>query len=178
MAPLLSGSIRVAASSLARATRPVPIKIVSVGKGSGKGAALMAEEWTSKAARYAPVQLLQIKPNPLNAKDTAAAVAAEGQRVLQALGPGDRLVLLDERGRELRSEDMAALLARAGDDNVRGLVFAIGGPYGHGEAVRRRADDVVRLSALVLNHEVAKIVLAEQIYRGWSILRGEPYHHV
>jgi 23S rRNA (pseudouridine1915-N3)-methyltransferase len=97
--------------------------------------------------------------------------------VLKALSPGDRVVLLDERGREVSSYDVAELIARAGDDNTP-LVFCIGGPYGHGDAVRQRADDTIRLSRLVLNHQVAVVVLLEQLYRGWAILRGDPYHHV
>jgi 23S rRNA (pseudouridine1915-N3)-methyltransferase len=58
------------------------------------------------------------------------------------------------------------------------LVFCIGGPYGHGDAVRERANDTIRLSKLVLNHQVAVVVLLEQLYRGWAILRGDPYHHI
>ena len=86
-------------------------------------------------------------------------------------------VLLCERGREVSSADVARLLSDAGEANPSALVFAIGGPFGHGAAVRERADDSIRLSAMVLNHQVARLVLAEALYRGWTILRGEPYHH-
>lgn len=75
-----------------------------------------------------------------------------------------------------RSEDVARLLAQAGDEGST-LVFCIGGPYGHSPQVRARANKVVRLSSLVLNHQVAYIVLVEQLYRGWTILSGSPYHH-
>lgn len=76
----------------------------------------------------------------------------------------------------MTSEDIARLIAAAGDAG-RPLAFCIGGPFGHGAAVQTRADDSIALSRLVLNHSVAHVVLLEQLYRGWTILRGEPYHH-
>jgi 23S rRNA (pseudouridine1915-N3)-methyltransferase len=165
-------------ASLARAVRPVPVKLIAVAKGSAsKGGQLFAEEWAAKISRYAPFTEVAIKPNPLNAKDPAVAKQHEGERVLKAVGAGERLVVLDERGHKVGSEDVARLLAAAGDDGCTGVTFAIGGPHGHGDAVRQRADAVISLSGCVLNHTVARVVLLEQVYRGWTILRGEPYHH-
>jgi len=65
----------------------------------------------------------------------------------------------------------------AGDASSKAIVFCIGGPYGHTDAMRGRANEVIRLSDCVLNHQVARVVLLEQIYRGWTIIRNEPYHH-
>ena len=171
---------RASASSLARAARPVPIHLLAVAKGgrADGGGAAAAAEWAEKLRRYAPVVETLVRPNPSNSRDPEVARAAEGERVLRAVPPGAWQVALDERGREVRSEDVAALLAAAGDAGATALVFAVGGPHGHPAAVRAAARDVVRLSPLVLNHSVARIVLLEQLYRGWTILRGEPYHHV
>lgn len=80
--------------------------------------------------------------------------------MLRAITPGERVVLLDERGRDATSEDIARLIAGAGDDGVP-LVFVVGGPYGHGDAVRQRGDDCLRLSRLVLNHQLAYVVPGE-----------------
>lgn len=102
---------------------------------------------------------------------------AAGEKVLQALAPGDFVVLLDERGRDVSSEQIARLIAQAGDQSVPALAFCIGGPFGHADAVRARANDTIKLSSCVLNHQVAYVVLLEQLYRGWTILRGQPYHH-
>ena len=66
---------------------------------------------------------------------------------------------------------------QASDQSWPSLVFCIGGPFGHAPAVRARGNDVIRLSRCVLNHQVAHVVVLEQLYRGWTILRGEPYHH-
>jgi 23S rRNA (pseudouridine1915-N3)-methyltransferase len=133
----------------------------------------------TRLRRYVAVEEVVVKPNPRGAAadDAEAQKAAEGERVVRSVGPRDRLVLLCERGREVSSADVARLLSDAGEANPSALVFAIGGPFGHGAAVRERANDSIRLSAMVLNHQVARLVLAEALYRGWTILRGEPYHH-
>lgn len=97
-------------------------------------------------------------------------------QVLKVIATGERVIILDERGRDASSEDMARLLIKASDDGTP-LCFVIGGPFGHGPAVMQRADESVRLSRMVLNHSVAYLVLVEQLYRAWTIVRGEPYHH-
>lgn len=164
-------------SRLARSVRPVPIKIVTVSKGNSAAADAMADEWRDKVARYAPISHTRIKPNPKKAASPEVAMKLESAKVLESVAGGDLLVALDERGKEMTSQAFADLIAQAGDTGAKSLVFAIGGPYGHAEEVRVRADRVVRLSACVLNHQVAHVVLLEQLYRGWTILRGEPYHH-
>jgi len=173
----------------ARAVRPTPLKLIHVSKPDATVDALVAE-WAAKVRRYAPLEDVSIRPNPGRAADPAAAVASEGARVLKALGPSDVVVALDERGKEATSASIADLLAAAGGAGagassaleVRGgpsasLVFLVGGPFGHAPAVRARADATLRLSGCVLNHAIARVVLVEQLYRGWTILRGEPYHH-
>lgn len=101
--------------------------------------------------------------------------AAEAARLLARVGPRDALVTLDERGERLDTAAFAAMVEAGRRE--RSVVFAIGGPYGHGEAARARAWRVVRLSELVLNHELARVVLVEQLYRALTILEGVPYHH-
>jgi 23S rRNA (pseudouridine1915-N3)-methyltransferase len=169
---------RICTASLSRAVRPIPLKLISVAKGtSSKDGTAFGNEWADKVRRYTQLQEILIKPNPMNTKDPTVAKVQEGERVLKSLNPGERLIVLDERGRDLKSEDFAKILAQASDEGWPAVVFAIGGPYGHAPEVRDRADDVVRLSSCVLNHAVARVVLLEQLYRGWTILRGEPYHH-
>ena len=168
--------------------RPTPLKLIHVSKPDATCEALVAE-WAAKVRRYAPLEEVVVRPNPSRATDPAAAVAAEGAKVLKLLTPSDVVVALDERGKEATSEGIADLLACAGGAGnganagleVRGagssLVFLIGGPFGHAPAVRARADATLRLSGCVLNHTIARVLLVEQLYRGWTILRGEPYHH-
>lgn len=105
----------------------------------------------------------------------AQAVAAEGERIMRMLKPGEQVVLLDEAGRMLASADLAARLAEwqgQGSD----LAFVIGGADGVGDAVRERAGFRWSLSALTLPHGLARVVVAEQLYRAWSLAAGHPYH--
>ena len=158
----------------------MPIRLLSVSKGGGVHFDGATAQYTERICRFTSFTELVVKPNPKGAAADAADAQriAEGERLLRAIGPRDRVVLLDERGKDISSPGLAELIAAAGDDGVPALVFAIGGPHGHGPALRERADVVMRLSACVLNHQVARLVLAEQIYRAWTILKGEPYHHV
>ncbi len=88
-----------------------------------------------------------------------------------------RVIALDERGEERDSRGFAALIEEGIRAGAQPLCFVIGGPYGLDDAVRARADRTLRLSALVLNHAVARLVLLEQIYRACAIRSGSPYHH-
>ncbi|KAK9819287.1 hypothetical protein WJX74_000717 [Apatococcus lobatus] len=160
-----------------RAVRAVPIKVITVGKSSGGAADAYADEWASKVQRYTKLELVHCKSNPKDAQNPAVAKQAEGERLLRLLKPQDFVIVMDERGKELKSTDFAQLIAQAGDEGASSIAFCIGGPYGHTQQVRDKATRSIKLSAMVLNHQVAKIMLLEQIYRAWTILNGEPYHH-
>lgn len=97
--------------------------------------------------------------------------------VLGAVGDRGWLVVLDERGADATSEQLAAWLEQAASAGRARLVFAIGGAWGHPPEVRAAAWQVLRLSAMVLNQAVARVVLLEQVYRACTIRAGEPYHH-
>lgn len=121
-------------------------------------------------------KLIEIAPGrQRRAGDVARAVIDEGERVLAAVPQAARLVLLDERGEQWSSTELAQRLARWSHEG-RQTVFAIGGPDGHAQAVRSRADLSWSLSALTLPHALVRVVLAEQLYRAWSINAGHPYH--
>jgi 23S rRNA (pseudouridine1915-N3)-methyltransferase len=101
----------------------------------------------------------------------------EGERLLAAIKPGERVVVLDERGKGLGSPEFAHLLGRWQDQGVRQVAFLVGGAYGMPDAVRDRADLMLALSPMVFPHQLVRIVLAEQVYRAFSILGGSGYHH-
>ncbi len=132
------------------------------------------EDWTKRMRRWGGFAEEEIRPEPFKG-DVGAVRDAEAERILAKVGPRDRLVTLDERGERLDTPGFAALLDAGRQQGA--VVFAIGGPYGHGEAARSRAWRVARLSDLVLNHELARVVLVEQVYRGLTLLEGVPYHH-
>ncbi len=149
--------------------------LLTVGRGSTAWADEAVNDYAKRSRRYGGIEELRLKPERFRG-DVAAVRSAEGARILGALRDRDRLICLDERGRDPDSDGFAALLEQGMQAEGR-LVFAIGGPYGHDPLVRERAWRVVRLSRLVLNHEVARLVLYEQLYRAWTLLHGAPYHH-
>jgi len=102
---------------------------------------------------------------------------AEGELLLKQIEPGDRLVLLDERGKEFSSEQFSAWMQQQMNSGLRRLVFAVGGPYGFSEAVYQRADARIALSQMTFSHQMVRVFFAEQLYRAFTILKGESYHH-
>ena len=101
----------------------------------------------------------------------------EGEAILSKINTSDMLVLLDERGREYTSMQFAAYLEKLQVCGRKRIVFLIVGPYGFSDKVYERADAKISLSKMTFNHEMVRLFFVEQIYRGMTILRGEPYHH-
>lgn len=124
--------------------------------------------------RYGGVESDDVRAEPFRG-EVDRVRDAEAERLLAKVSARERLVALDERGERLDSHGFAAMVD-AGRQHG-GVVFGVGGPYGHGAAVRAGAWRTVRLSDLVLNHEVARVVLYEQLYRALTLLEGVPYHH-
>lgn len=101
----------------------------------------------------------------------------EGERILKTLGSTDMLILLDENGNHFSSTGFSAYLNKKMLGSVNHLVFVIGGPYGFSEEVRQRSAEFVSLSKMTFSHQMIRLFFVEQLYRAFSILKGEPYHH-
>lgn len=161
---------------------PIPTAIIAV-KSSGGGDEntlykKLEQDFETKIKRYTKFEMIATPQNPKNEKTIEEQKESEGERVMKKIDPRDYVVLMCERGKSFTSEKFASdVLAKSGDLGHGRLVFVIGGPFGHGKEVERRADVSLRLSEMVMNHRVARMVLLEQIYRAWTIVRGEPYHH-
>lgn len=106
----------------------------------------------------------------------AAAVRRESERLLESVPEGFDVIAVDERGDAWTSEELARYLGELAVLGRAGAAFLIGGPFGHARDLRERARHVLALSRFTLPHELARLVLVEQIYRAGTILRGEPYH--
>ena len=162
---------------------PIPTAIIAV-KSSGGGDEntlykKLELDFETKIKRYNPkFEMISCPQNPKKEKGIEEQKESEGERVMKKIDARDFVVLMCERGQSYTSERFASdVLCKSGDLGHGRLVFVIGGPFGHGEEVRARADVSLRLSEMVMNHRVARMVLLEQIYRAWTIVRGEPYHH-
>lgn len=101
----------------------------------------------------------------------------EGKKILKAIDPGDFVILLDERGRHLDSLAFAGLLEKQQHGSVRTVLFVVGGPYGFAEEVYQRADLRLSLSRMTFSHQLVRLIFLEQLYRAFTIIRGEAYHH-
>lgn len=150
------------------------IEILAVDRLRSAWAREALDEYLGRIGRYCPAQRRDVK----RAGDDQAAVVAEGERLLKAAaaGPADRLVAVDPAGESLDSAGWAAMVGGSADEGTGRLVFVVGGASGLSADVRRAARRTVSLGPQTLSHELAQVVLAEQLYRAWTILRGEPYH--
>ncbi|KAL5699514.1 23S rRNA (pseudouridine(1915)-N(3))-methyltransferase [Ranunculus cassubicifolius] len=138
---------------------------------------LLVQEYTEKLKVYCNVNDIQIRSNPKNTSNVNAQIEGEDGAVMQHIRSDDWVVMLDENGLDIGSIEMAELLGDAGNTGSSALTFCIGGPYGHGKQLRERANVTIKLSSMVLNHQIALVVLMEQLYRAWTILKGQKYHH-
>jgi 23S rRNA (pseudouridine1915-N3)-methyltransferase len=134
--------------------------------------------WADFAKRYPPewrFELKELKAEPRAGKTAVQCMAAEALRFEQALGKGWRRVVLDERGTRLTTTQLADRLLNWQGDG-RDVALLIGGPDGLDPALKATADETLRLSDLTLPHAFARVLLAEALYRAWSVTAGHPYH--
>jgi len=153
------------------------ITIVAVGRLKEPYWREAAAEYVKRLRPYATVKIAEVPDRDLT-HDETSAVAAEGLDVLRALQRVGRAhtVALDSRGRQLSSEAFADWLAERGLSGQSSIVFLVGGAGGLAHEVLSHADERLSLGAMTLPHQLARVVLLEQVYRAFRILRGEPYH--
>jgi 23S rRNA (pseudouridine1915-N3)-methyltransferase len=123
--------------------------------------------------RLPPIALIEI--NEGRGESAAERKEAEARELLAKLAPGSRLVALDEHGQLLTSQEFTAMISRLRDEALD-VAFALGGPDGHGETLRKAAHFQISLGRMTLPHGLARIVLTEQLYRALTIMQGHPYH--
>ena len=122
---------------------------------------------------------LEIIPDIKNVKNLSESQQKEkeGDLILSKIGPTDHLILLDENGKTFSSEGFSDFLQKKMNSGIKSLVFVIGGPYGFSETVYQKAQGKVSLSEMTFSHQMVRLFVIEQIYRGFTILKNEPYHH-
>ena len=150
--------------------------ILSVGKPSRGWPAEACNDYVRRLRRWDGLDEVWIKPERFHG-DIEAVRAAEGERLRAKVGARDRLICIDERGEALTTEAFTDVIQGVRLDGTPTLIFALGGAYGHDERTRETAWRTLSLSSMVLNHEIARLVLIEQIYRAYATLNGVPYHH-
>jgi 23S rRNA (pseudouridine1915-N3)-methyltransferase len=153
----------------------VRLVVAAVGKPRDRHLAAAIDEYESRAGRYWPLVVAEVREASGRGVSPADARRREGERLIERLPDGAIVVACDERGDRLTSPEFASLLTTA-RDAARDVAFVVGGAYGLDDAVRRAASRSLQLAPWTLPHELARLVLAEQLYRAGTIARGEPYH--
>lgn len=154
------------------------IKLLVIGKTDDKNLNQLIENYQKRLQHYIKFQL-EIIPDIKNVKNLSQLQQKEkeGDLILSKLQNTDQLVLLDEKGKEFRSIEFANFLQKKMNSGIKQLVLVIGGPYGFSENVYKKAMGKISLSKMTFSHQMIRLFIVEQLYRGFTILKNEPYHH-
>jgi 23S rRNA (pseudouridine1915-N3)-methyltransferase len=154
------------------------IAILQTGKTSEKHVAEGVEIYASRLRKYCTFEIITI-PDVKNTRNMSARElkVKEGNRILEALGKDDFMVLLDERGKEFRTVEFAEWIEKHRMVPDKRVVFIIGGPWGFSDEVYGIADFRISLSRMTFPHQLVRLLFIEQVYRAFTIIKGEPYHH-
>jgi 23S rRNA (pseudouridine1915-N3)-methyltransferase len=154
------------------------IKLITIGKTDNKNLQSLIEEYSKRLNFYVKFDL-EIIPDIKNVKNLSEArqKEKEGELILSKITPTDHLILLDENGKTFNSVGFSDFLQKKMNAGIKTLVFVIGGPYGFSDTVYKQAIGKVSLSEMTFSHQMVRLFVVEQIYRGFTILRNEPYHH-
>ena len=154
------------------------IRLITIGKTDQKNLQLLIEEYQKRLSFYIKFDM-EIIPDIKNVKNLSEMQQKEkeGELILAKISPNDHLILLDENGKVFSSVDFALELQKKMNAGIKTLVFVIGGPYGFSETVYAKAQGKISLSLMTFSHQMVRLFFIEQLYRGCTILKNEPYHH-
>ena len=154
------------------------ITLLTVGKTDRDWVKQGLELYISRLKHYIPFALVEIPElKTVSALSTEQIKTKEGELILKHIRPGDDLILMDERGKMHTSIEFAKVLQDKISYIGKDIIFVIGGAYGFSQAVYDRADSKISLSKMTFSHQMVRAIFAEQLYRAFTIMRGEPYHH-
>ncbi len=154
------------------------ITLLTVGKTDKDWVRQGMDIYISRLKHYIPFSVVEI-PELKNVSSLTKdqIKTREGELILKNVRPADDLILMDERGKQYTSVELAKVIQDKISYAGKDMVFVIGGAYGFSEAVYRRADSRISLSKMTFSHQMVRAIFVEQIYRAFTIMRGEPYHH-
>ena len=154
------------------------IQLITIGKTSIPFVKQGIEIYSKRLTRYIKFSIREL-PDIKNSRNMPESrqKEEEGSQILSSVSQGDTVVLLDERGKEFTSVEFASFIEKRMAAGGKRLVFVVGGPYGFSDEVYSRADFKISLSKMTFNHEMVRLFFTEQLYRGMTIIKGEPYHH-
>ncbi len=154
------------------------ITLLTVGKTDKDWVKDGLDIYVSRLKHYIPFSIVEIPElKNVSALTKDQIKTREGELILKSIRPNDDLILMDERGKQYSSVEFAKVLQDKISYIGKDIVFVIGGAYGFSEAVYNRANSKISLSKMTFSHQMVRAIFAEQIYRAFTIMRGEPYHH-
>jgi 23S rRNA (pseudouridine1915-N3)-methyltransferase len=134
--------------------------------------------YAKRIRHYVPLDLVYLEePKNRKSRDESANKESEGKLLLSSLERIDQPVLLDADGKHTDSADFSRFIQKAMNKGTRNLGFIIGGPYGFSEEIRKVVSESLSLSRMTFSHQLVRLIFLEQLYRAFTIIRGEPYHH-
>lgn len=154
------------------------IQVLFTGRTTDTLAKQYIQDYSNRLTHYVPFEIEEV-PDLKNTKslNEEQQKEREADMILQRLQPGDQLLLLDEHGKEYTSRQFSEFLENKLQTVPKRLVLLIGGPYGFSPRIYERANGQISLSKMTFSHQMVRLFLVEQIYRAFTIMRGEPYHH-
>ncbi|CAM1361830.1 23S rRNA (pseudouridine(1915)-N(3))-methyltransferase RlmH [Tenacibaculum soleae] len=154
------------------------IKLLAIGKTDDKNLVQLIQNYQNRLKHYVKFEL-EIIPDIKNVKNLSEPQQKEkeGALILTKLQNTDQLILLDDKGKDFTSVEFSKYLQKKMNSGIKQLVLVIGGPYGFSDAVYKKAQGKISLSKMTFSHQMIRLFVTEQIYRGFTILRNEPYHH-
>ena len=154
------------------------IRLLAIGKTDNKNLQILMDEYSKRLGFYVKFDM-EVIPDLKNVKNLTEKLQKEkeGELILSKITATDQLILLDENGASFSSVDFSDYLQKKMNSGVKTLVFVIGGPYGFSDEVYAKAQGKISLSAMTFSHQMVRLFVIEQLYRGFTILKNEPYHH-
>ncbi|EKT4499847.1 23S rRNA (pseudouridine(1915)-N(3))-methyltransferase RlmH [Flavobacterium psychrophilum] len=154
------------------------IKLIAIGKTDNKNLQTLIDDYTKRLSFYIKFDL-EIIADIKNVKNLSETQQKEkeGELILSKITPTDQLILLDENGKTFSSVAFSDQLQKKMNSGIKTLVFVIGGPYGFSEEIYKKAFGKISLSPMTFSHQMVRLFFIEQLYRGFTILKNEPYHH-
>ena len=154
------------------------IALIQTGKTTDRNISEVAELYRSRINKYCVFEIITL-PDLKNTRNMSVEEQKlkEGKRMLQAISNDDYLILLDEKGKEIRTIEFSGLMEKNFMLPRKRIVFIIGGPWGFSDEIFRRADLKLSLSKMTYPHQLVRLLFLEQLYRVFTIIKGEPYHH-
>lgn len=154
------------------------IKLITIGKTDSKNLQPLIEDYSRRLGFYISFSF-DIIPDIKNSKNLSEKQQkiAEGNEILKRIKKSDTMILLDENGKTFNSVQFSEFLQKKMNSGLKNLIFIIGGPYGFSDEIYQRANGKISLSTMTFSHQMVRLFFIEQLYRGFTILRNEPYHH-